>query len=77
MKDNGASIHATSHWDVFNSYKSANFEFAKMRNKGLANVIGIRAVWLDTNNGTRLVLNNIKHIPDIQLNLIFTSKLDD
>ena len=32
---------------------------------------------LSTNNGTTLVLKNVKHIPDIRMNLISTGKLDD
>ena len=32
---------------------------------------------METENGTKPVLKNIKHILDIRLNLISTSKLDD
>ena len=32
---------------------------------------------LSTNNSTTLVLKNVKHIPDIRMNLISTGKLDD
>jgi len=49
----------------------------KMRNNGLTQAVGISDVRLETSNGTRLVLNNAKHIPNIHLNLISTSKLDD
>ena len=34
-------------------------------------------VCLETNNGTMLLLKNVKHIPDICLNLISASRLDD
>ena len=32
---------------------------------------------LETSNGTALILKNVKHIPDIRMNLISTRKLDD
>ena len=34
-------------------------------------------VRLETSNGTMLTLKNVKHIPDIRMNLISTGKLDD
>ena len=34
-------------------------------------------VCLETSNGTMLILKNVKHIPNICMNLISTSKLDD
>ncbi|KAA0032307.1 Retrovirus-related Pol polyprotein from transposon TNT 1-94 [Cucumis melo var. makuwa] len=37
----------------------------------------IRDVHLKNRNGSRMILKNVKHIPDIHMNLISTSKLDD
>ena len=34
-------------------------------------------VHLEMNNGTRLVLRDVKHIPDIRMNVISAGKLDD
>ena len=48
-----------------------------MGNNGVAYAIGIGDVCLETNNDTTLVLKNVKHIPDIRMNLISTGKLDD
>jgi len=70
--DSGASVHATSRRDFFTSYRSGDFGSVKMGNNGLAQAVGIGDVCLETRNGTRLVLNNVKHIPDIRLNLIST-----
>lgn len=75
--DSGASVHATSRKDYFTSYIAGDFENVKMGNDGLAKAIGIEDVCLSTNNGTTLVLKNVKHIPDIRMNLISTGKLDD
>lgn len=75
--DSGASVHATSRKDFFTSYAADDYGVVKMGNDGVSKVVGIGDVCLETNNGTRLVLKNVKHVPDIRLNLIFASKLDD
>ena len=69
--DSGASVHATSWKDYFTSYIAGDFGNVKMCNDGLAKAIGIGDVCLLTNNGTTLVLKNVKHIADIRMNLIF------
>lgn len=39
--------------------------------------VGIGDVCLEMSNGMKLVLRDVKHIPDIRLNLISVGKLDD
>ena len=34
-------------------------------------------MYLEINNGTTLILKNVKHIPNIRMNLISIGKLDD
>ena len=68
------SLHALVH---ATSYIVGDFENVKMGNHSLAKAISIRDLCLSTNNGTILILKNVKHIPDICMNLISTSKLDD
>ena len=77
MIDSGVSIHATPRKDFFTSYTSGDFGSVKMGNDGSAKAIGMRDVCLETSNGTMLTLKNVKHIPDIRMNLISTGKLDD
>ncbi|GLT31042.1 hypothetical protein SLA2020_058080 [Shorea laevis] len=48
-----------------------------MGDDGQIKVIGMGTVYLQTNNGTKLVLEDVKHAPNIQLNLISAGKLDD
>ncbi|KAL0554322.1 hypothetical protein IC582_008241 [Cucumis melo] len=48
-----------------------------MGNDGSTNAVGIGGVHLKNINGSRLILKNVKHIPDIRMNLISTSKLDN
>lgn len=40
-------------------------------------VFGVSIVCMKTNNNSRLVLNNIKHDPDIRLKLIYVGNLDE
>ena len=63
--------------DFFTSYTAGDFGIVKMGNDGLVKVVGVGDVCLEMNNGTRLLLKGVKHIPDIHLNLISTGKLDD
>ena len=39
--------------------------------------MGIGDVFLETSIGNKLVLKDVRHVPDIRLNLISTGKLDD
>lgn len=75
--DSGASLHITSKKEFFTSYTPGNFGTLKMGNDGLAEVVGVGDVCLEVSNGTRLVLRDVRHVPDIRLNLISTGKLDD
>ncbi|KAL5866233.1 hypothetical protein ACOSQ3_003747 [Xanthoceras sorbifolium] len=48
-----------------------------MENDNMSKVIGREDVCLETENDTRLVLRDVRHISDIRLNLISAGKLDD
>ncbi|KAG8364646.1 hypothetical protein BUALT_Bualt18G0019000 [Buddleja alternifolia] len=75
--DSGASYHITPHRDMFTSYTSGNFGRVRMANHGVTEVIGMGNINLETNTGCRLILRDVRHIPDIRLNIISTGKLDD
>ncbi|KAK8524988.1 hypothetical protein V6N12_029838 [Hibiscus sabdariffa] len=75
--DTGASTHVTSRKDFFTSYTPGDFGVLKMGNDGLVTVTGMGDVSLVSNNGTKLILKNVRHAPDIRLNLISAGKLDD
>ncbi|VFQ97325.1 unnamed protein product [Cuscuta campestris] len=57
--------------------KDGDYGVLKMGNEGRSQVVGIRVVVLETKTGMKLVLKNVRHAPDIRLNLISTSVLDD
>ncbi|KAK8564203.1 hypothetical protein V6N12_036332 [Hibiscus sabdariffa] len=75
--DTGASTHVTLRRHFFTSYTPGDYGALKMGNDGLVPVVGIGDISLVNNNGTRLTLKNVRHAPDIRLNLISLGKLDD
>ena len=75
--DSGASIHATPRKDFFTSYTFGDFGSVRMGNDGSAKAIGMGDVRLETNTGTVLFFKNVKHIPNICMNLSSIGKLDD
>ena len=75
--DSGASFHVTSRADFFTSYTQGDFGFVQMGNEGLSKIMGVGNICLETNIGCKLLLKDVRHVPDIRLNLISTGKLDD
>ncbi|VFR02614.1 unnamed protein product [Cuscuta campestris] len=75
--DSGASYHITSHMEYFSSYTSGDFGHVRMGNDGSSKIIGMGDVCLETSTGCRLVLRDVRHVPDIRLSLISAGLLDD
>ncbi|KAK8617184.1 hypothetical protein V6N13_117150 [Hibiscus sabdariffa] len=73
----GASFHVTPHGDFFSAYKTGDFGTVKMGNHETSKIMSIGNVILKTNTHCEIVLKDIRHVPDMCLNLISTSKLDD
>ena len=48
-----------------------------MANSGVSKIVGIGDICLETSIGNKLVLKDVRHVPDIRLNLISTGRLDD
>jgi len=74
--DSGVSFHVTYRKNFFSSYTPGDFGELKMRNNDTSKVIGIGTVCLKTSNGTKLILKNVRHAPNIRLHLISASVLD-
>ncbi|KAL5821663.1 hypothetical protein ACOSQ3_023545 [Xanthoceras sorbifolium] len=75
--DSGASYHVTSRLEFFSTYTHGDFGRVRMGNDDVSKIIGIGNIHLETNLGCRLVLKDVRHVPDIRLNLISTGILDD
>ncbi|CAL9003904.1 unnamed protein product [Prunus brigantina] len=75
--DSGASFHVTSRRDFFTSYTNGDFGNVRMGNDKLSKIVGRGGISLETNTSCHLVLNDVRHVPDMRLNLISTGLLDD
>ena len=75
--DSGASFHVTPHGSFFTTYQSGDFGNVQMGNQGRSKIIGKGDVILTSNTGCKIVLKDVRHVPDMRLNLISTGKLDD
>ena len=47
-----------------------------MGNDSYADIVGIGDIYVRTNTGYTLILKDVRHVPDIRLNLISTHVLD-
>uniref|UniRef100_A0A2N9FFW3 Integrase catalytic domain-containing protein n=1 Tax=Fagus sylvatica TaxID=28930 RepID=A0A2N9FFW3_FAGSY len=74
--DSVASYHVTPRKEFFTMYKARNLGRVKMGNKSYADIVGIGDICVETNTGYTLKLKDVRHIPDMHLNLISVSVLD-
>ena len=74
--DSAASCHVTPRKDLFTSYKMGNFGRVKMGNDSYANIVGIGDICVRANTRYILILKDVRHDPDIHLNLISTHVLN-
>jgi len=77
VADSAASYHVTSRRDFYTSYTAGDFGQVRMGNQGMASVVGIGDIWLETNTGFKLLLKDVRHVPDMRLHLISTGTLDE
>ena len=75
--DSGASFHVTPHEEFFSSYQKGDFGTVKMGNHVTSKIVGIGEVSLMTETGNKLVLKEVRHVPEMRLNLISAGKLDE
>ena len=48
-----------------------------MGNDGSCKIVGMGNVCLMTSTGCRMVLRDVRHVPNVRLNLISTGRLDE
>ncbi|KAK4421519.1 Retrovirus-related Pol polyprotein from transposon TNT 1-94 [Sesamum alatum] len=72
-----ASFHVTPHQEFLSSYHGGDFGIVKIENHISRKILEIGNVILVTNTGCELVLKDVRHVPDMRLNLISVGKLDD
>ena len=75
--DSGASFHITPSKDYFSIYSAGDYGSVKMGDDGACKITGIGSVCLTTSIGCTLTLRDVRHVPNVRLNLISTGRLDD
>ena len=77
LVDSKATHHTTPKRDVVVIYYSGDFDVVKMENKNESEIAGIRDVHLEAERDWLLVLKNVRHVPNLLLNLLLATNLDD
>ena len=77
MVDTTSSFHITARRDFFSSYTSGSFGWVRMGNEAKCEIVGMEDVELETSIGCKLVLKDVKHVPEMRFSLISVGKLDD
>ncbi|CAL5393971.1 unnamed protein product [Camellia sinensis] len=74
--DTAASYHATSQKEFFSTYQAGDFGTVKMGNSSFSKIVGIGDIHIQTKVGCTMVLKDVRHVPDLRLNLISGIALD-
>ena len=74
--DTAASYHVTPHRDFFTTYKAGDFGAVKMGNTSSSQIVGICEVQLRKNTGYTITLKEVRHVPELRLNLLSGVALD-
>lgn len=70
-------LHFISHREFFSSYTSGSFGYVRMGNDVRCKIVGMGDVWLETDIGCKLLLKDVRHVPDVRFHLISVGQLDD
>ena len=74
--DTGASFHVTPRRDLFSTYVAGDHGSVKMGNASSSVIHGIGDVCIKTALGYTLTLKEVRHVPDLRLNLMSCIMLD-
>ena len=74
--DSVASYHCVPKMEYFSTYKVGDFGMVKMGNKSIFQIAGIGDICIQTSMRCTLTLKDVRHIPDLRLNLIYVYLLD-
>ena len=77
VADTGAAVHVTSRRDFFATYTPGKYGSLRMGNNDVSEVVGTGDICLKVGNGSTLRLKDVRHAPDIRMNLISIGRLDE
>lgn len=69
-------LSLSPHRDYFVTYKGGDFGAVKMGNSSSSEIAGIGDVQIKTSLGSTIALKDVKHVLDLQLNLLSVVSLD-
>ena len=75
--DSGALFHIASSRECCSSYTTDDYGYVNIGDNGERKIVGIGSVCLRMSTGWQPTLRDVRHVPDIKLNLISTGRLDD
>ncbi|KAL0333135.1 UNVERIFIED_CONTAM: hypothetical protein Scaly_2215000 [Sesamum calycinum] len=75
--DSGCTFHMTPFRDILSNYKAERLGCVSMANEKLCAVHGLGDVCMMFENGFKLTLKNVRHVPDLAQNLISCSALEE
>ena len=61
---------------LFTTYKTGDFGTMKMGNSSYSKIVGIGDVCIETNVGSTMMLKDVRHVPDLRMNVFSTLVMD-
>ncbi|KAK6934647.1 hypothetical protein RJ641_034802 [Dillenia turbinata] len=74
--DTDVAYHYVSKRELFTTYKEGNFGIAKMGNNTMSQIIEIGDIVVGTSTGCSLTMRDVRHIPDMMMNLLSINVLN-
>ena len=71
-----ASHHVIPTKGLFTTYKAGDFGTVKMGNSSYSKIVGIGDVCIETNVGSTMMLEDVRHVPDLRMNVFSTLVID-
>ena len=75
--DTTTLFHITARKDFFSSNTSGSFGWIRMGNEAKCEIVGMGDIELETSIRCKLVLKDVRHVPEMSFSLISIGKLDD
>jgi hypothetical protein len=75
--DSAASFYVTSRRDLFSSYNQGDYGIVRMKDNEVCKISNIEDENVKISIGCKLILKNVRYVPDIRLHLISVGTLDD
>ncbi|KAL0294665.1 UNVERIFIED_CONTAM: hypothetical protein Sangu_2517400 [Sesamum angustifolium] len=77
LVDSGCTYHMTHFREILSNYRSENFGSVSLANEKICDVHGLGDACLIFDNDFKLILKNVRYVPDLAHNLISCSALEE